>query len=132
MIPYISSLSLIGTKRKDNTSIFYSARALMSIQRRHGLFPRIIGKGDRARKLADLLIRMRNEEDSTDSSPFALAPSSVLGELIVIDREVDFVTPLMTQLTYEGLIDETLGINNCALPPLSCYMLFAADLGRQD
>jgi hypothetical protein len=86
----------------------------MSIQRRHGLFPRIIGKGDRARKLADQLIRMRTEEDVEDGTgPGSLAPSSVLGELIVIDREVDFVTPLMTQLTYEGLIDETIGINNC-------------------
>ncbi|KAI5810690.1 Sec1-like protein [Pyronema omphalodes] len=102
--------------RKDHTSIFYSARALMSIQRRHGLFPRIIGKGDRARKLADQLIRMRTEEDVEDGTgPGSLAPSSVLGELIVIDREVDFVTPLMTQLTYEGLIDETIGINNCKI-----------------
>ncbi|KAA8902112.1 Sec1-like protein [Sphaerosporella brunnea] len=99
--------------RKDHTSIFYSARALMSIQRHHGLFPRIIGKGDRARKLADQLMRMRTEEDAADgSSPFALTPSSTLGELIVIDRDVDFVTPLMTQLTYEGLIDETIGISN--------------------
>jgi len=38
-----------------------------------------------------------------------------LGEIqtcIVIDREVDFVTPLVTPLTYEGLIDEVLGIRN--------------------
>jgi hypothetical protein len=91
----------------------------MSIQRRHGLFPRIIGKGDRARQLADLLIRMRNEEDMSDGSPFALTPSSVLGELIIIDREVDFVTPLMTQLTYEGLIDETIGIQHCRFIDIS-------------
>jgi hypothetical protein len=110
----IAILPFVHPKRKDHTSIFYSARALMSIQRRHGLFPRIIGKGDRARKLADQLIRMRTEEDAADgSSPFALTPSSVLGELIIIDRDVDFVTPLMTQLTYEGLIDETIGIHNC-------------------
>ena len=32
--------------------------------------------------------------------------------LILIDREVDLVTPLCTQLTYEGLIDEALGIRN--------------------
>jgi hypothetical protein len=88
----------------------------MEIQRRHGLFPRIIGKGDRAKNLADQLIRMRAEEDASDRSPFALTPSSTLGELIVIDREIDFVTPLMTQLTYEGLIDETIGIQNCKQP----------------
>ena len=33
----------------------------MNIQRRYGLFPRIIGKGDCARRLADALIRMRSE-----------------------------------------------------------------------
>lgn len=85
----------------------------MNLQCHHGLFPRIIGKGDRARQLADTLIRMRGEEDSSDQSPFSLTPSSVLSELIIIDRDVDFVTPLMTQLTYEGLIDETIGIHNC-------------------
>lgn len=87
----------------------------MNIQHKHGLFPRIIGKGDRARILADTLVRMRAEHDAAGHSPFALAPSTVLGELIVIDRDVDLVTPLMTQLTYEGLIDETMGIKNCML-----------------
>ena len=87
----------------------------MNIQRRYGLFPRIIGKGDCARRLADALIRMRGEGGAlgSNSTPFTLAPSSVLGELIVVDRESDFMTPLLTQLTYEGLIDETIGIHNC-------------------
>lgn len=33
--------------------------------------------------------------------------------MIVIDRSVDMVTPLCTQLTYEGLVDEVVGIKNC-------------------
>ena len=32
--------------------------------------------------------------------------------LLLLDREVDPITPLMTQLTYEGLVDELLGISN--------------------
>lgn len=32
--------------------------------------------------------------------------------MILLDREVDVVTPMCTQLTYEGLIDETLQIKN--------------------
>lgn len=110
----------LSIQRKDYTSIFYSARALMGIQRRYGLFPRIIGKGDCARRLADALIRMRSEEDASDSNLFALTPSSILGELIVVDRESDMVTPLLTQLTYEGLIDETIGIHNCKPKPQDC------------
>lgn len=102
--------------RKDPTPIFLLARALMLIQQKHGLFPRITGKGDNAKKLADLLARMRQEliagEDTTESSRLGLTPSTTIESLIVIDREVDFATPLLTQLTYEGLIDEVVGISN--------------------
>lgn len=87
----------------------------MPLQRQHGLFPRIIGKGDNARRLADLLLRMRSEaaaEDNTNTSPSTLGmmPSALIESLIIIDREVDLTTPLLTQLTYEGLVDETFGI----------------------
>jgi hypothetical protein len=86
-------------------------------QQRHGLFPRIIGKGDNGKRLADLLIRMRTEvtagETSNTSAPsfLGLAPSSMIDSLIIVDREVDFPTVLLTQLTYEGLIDEVFNIS---------------------
>ena len=34
-----------------------------------------------------------------------------IDNLLLLDRMVDPVTPLMTQLTYEGLIDELFGIS---------------------
>ncbi|RHZ56049.1 hypothetical protein CDV55_105427 [Aspergillus turcosus] len=103
---------------KDPGCIFLAAKALMDIQQRQGYFPRIIGKGDHARRLADLLLRMRKELDAEESSGLAdlsargLLPSASTESLIIIDREVDFGTPLLTQLTYEGLIDEFVGIKN--------------------
>ena len=90
----------------------------MNIQQRHGYFPRLIGKGDNARRLADLLLRMRKELDAEESSGLTglsargLMPSSNTESLVIIDREVDFGTALLTQLTYEGLIDETVGIKH--------------------
>lgn len=42
-----------------------------------------------------------------------MTPSTKIDSLIVIDRRVDMITPLLTQLTYEGLIDELIGIKNC-------------------
>lgn len=102
--------------RKDPTPTFLLARALMLIQQKHGLFPRIIGKGDNAKKLADLLVRMRQEvlagEDTGQTDNPGLIPSSTIESVIVIDREVDFATALLTQLTYEGLIDEVVGIQH--------------------
>lgn len=35
-----------------------------------------------------------------------------IGELIIVDRTVDLYSPLVTQLTYEGLIDELFTISN--------------------
>lgn len=85
----------------------------MQIQQRHGLFPRLLGKGDNARKLANLLLRARKELDADEASTqFTTMPSTSIESLIIIDRDVDFATPLLTQLTYEGLIDEFIGIKH--------------------
>lgn len=101
---------------KDPTPVFLLARALMGIQQKHGLFPRIVGKGDNAKRVSDLLLRMRQEllagEDVGEAGKVGLSPSTTTESIIIIDREVDFVTPLLTQLTYEGLIDELFGIQN--------------------
>ncbi|KAH9908910.1 Sec1-like protein [Xylariomycetidae sp. FL2044] len=101
---------------RDTTPAFLMAKALMGIQSKHGLFPRITGKGDNARRVADSLSRMRQEilagEGSTETTKTGLTPSNTIESVIIIDREVDFVTPLLTQLTYEGLIDEVWGIKN--------------------
>ena len=101
---------------KDVTPNFLVAKALMEIQQNHGLFPRIIGKGDNAKRVADLLARMRQEllagEDASETGSIGLTPSTTNESVIIIDREVDFVTPLLTQLTYEGLIDEVFEIQN--------------------
>ena len=40
---------------------------------------------------------------------------SLIDMIVLIDRDVDMVTPLCTQLTYEGLIDEILGIEKGAV-----------------
>ena len=58
---------------------------------------------------------MRSEasaDETSSSSRLGMMPSSHIESLIIIDREVDFGTVLLTQLTYEGLIDETFGIKD--------------------
>ncbi|KAJ9615674.1 Vacuolar protein-sorting-associated protein 33 [Cladophialophora chaetospira] len=99
--------------RHDPSPLYLASRALMQIQQRHGLFPRILGKGDNARKLANLLLRGRKELDADEAATqYTSLPSTTIEQLIVIDRDVDFATVLLTQLTYEGLIDELIGIKH--------------------
>ncbi|KAK7686681.1 hypothetical protein QCA50_010281 [Cerrena zonata] len=97
----------------DETVIFDSTQALITLQKLYGAFPRIVGKGDYAAKLASLLQRNLNASAS-DNSPNSLLnqTSEKIDSLIVLDRRVDMITPLLTQLTYEGLIDEMFGIKN--------------------
>lgn len=87
----------------------------MKIQEQHGSFPAILGKGENARKLANHLVRGRREREveagfGYGGSHNGALPSATLDSLIILDRDVDFATILLTQLTYEGLVEETVGI----------------------
>ncbi|KAJ7070547.1 Sec1-like protein [Mycena amicta] len=95
----------------DETIVYDSAQALLTLEKLYGLFPRIVGKGDQAARLATLLTRPLASTDS--SIPDTLqSESDKIDSLIIIDRKVDMVTPLLTQLTYEGLVDELIGLKN--------------------
>ncbi|WFC98394.1 Vacuolar protein-sorting-associated protein 33 [Malassezia yamatoensis] len=98
---------------QDQTILFRSAQALMTMQSTFGLFPRIIGKGDMANRLCDLLVRQRREQYASNQSSAALqSVSPQIEALVVLDRDIDLITPFSTQLTYEGLIDEVIGVEN--------------------
>ncbi|KAJ7174275.1 Sec1-like protein [Mycena filopes] len=94
----------------DETVIYDSAQALLTLEKLYGLFPRIVGKGDQAARLAALLTRHLPSDSTTPNT--LLTRSEKIDCLIVLDRRVDMITPLLTQLTYEGLIDEFIGIKN--------------------
>ncbi|KAJ7794101.1 Sec1-like protein [Mycena olivaceomarginata] len=96
----------------DETVIYDSAQALLTLEKMYGLFPRIVGKGDSAARLATLLTRHLPSDFTTPDT--LLEQSEQIDSLIVLDRRVDMITPLLTQLTYEGLIDELVGVKNCA------------------
>lgn len=54
-----------------------------------------------------MMLRMRREMAGSESQ---ITPQ--IDSLLIIDRTVDPLTPLLSQLTYEGLIDELFSINN--------------------
>lgn len=62
-------------------------------------------------KLATLLTKPLPNQSLTAVNP--TTPAAPFDSLIILDRHVDMITPLLTQLTYEGLIDEVIGIRNC-------------------
>ncbi|KIK07306.1 hypothetical protein K443DRAFT_627291 [Laccaria amethystina LaAM-08-1] len=96
----------------DETVIFESSQALLTLQRLYGPFPQIVGKGDYANKLAKLLTRSTSKATNASASDAVLSSTTSIDSLIILDRRVDIITPLLTQLTYEGLVDELIGIKN--------------------
>ena len=70
--------------------------------------------------VADLLKSVQQELERTQTKGTSQQEMANIDTLILLDRNVDLVTPLSTQLTYEGLIDEIYGIEYCMYPhPLS-------------
>lgn len=98
----------------DFTSLFHSAKAIMTLQTIYGIIPNVYGLGKCAKIVFDLMTRMRRELAGNEPQ---ITPQ--IDQIFLIDRSVDLLTPLMTQLTYEGLLDEIFGINHTTikLPP---------------
>lgn len=94
----------------DPTCLFLVAQALMTVQGVFGLIPNIYGKGAAAKQVYELMVRMRREMGGNEPQ---VTPQ--IDQLILIDRSVDLITPLATQLTYDGLIDQFFTINNCTV-----------------
>ena len=94
---------------KDPTCLHTVARGMMALQAVFGFIPRIYGKGHSAKQLCDYMMSMRRE---MQASELDLSVSPQFDTLIILDRQVDLISPLITQLTYEGLIDESFEINH--------------------
>ena len=82
---------------------------------------------------------MRKKREAADSENQV---SPQIDTLLLIDRNVDLLTPLFTQLTYEGLIDELYGIHHSkscrhlkyssewdGVPPYSCMKQYSIGAG---
>uniref|UniRef100_A0A8C1E3N6 VPS33A core subunit of CORVET and HOPS complexes n=2 Tax=Cyprinus carpio TaxID=7962 RepID=A0A8C1E3N6_CYPCA len=93
----------------DQTSLYHAAKGLMTLQALYGTIPQIF-----AFHVANMMLRMKREFAGSHTQ---ILP--VFDTLLLLDRNVDLLTPLATQLTYEGLIDEIYGITNgyVKLPP---------------
>jgi hypothetical protein len=106
----------------DVSVLYDTAKAILKLQTIYGVVPRIVGKGAMAQKLLDTLMRMRKEVLANTASISSSAIFPVVSEfdsMVILDRSVDLVTPMCTQLTYEGLIDEFFGSSSGMFHPHS-------------
>ncbi|XP_047976138.1 vacuolar protein-sorting-associated protein 33 homolog [Salvia hispanica] len=107
----------------DETAFWNIAKAIHNLEFSCGVIPNVRAKGKGAARVADILTRMQTEEPVNTSNMGIPLPE--INTVVLLDREVDMITPMLTQLTYEGLIDEFLGVKNGAVE------LDAAIMGNQ-
>ncbi|RCV18353.1 hypothetical protein SETIT_3G294300v2 [Setaria italica] len=92
----------------DTSSIWHVAKAIHKLEFAFGVIPNVRAKGVASTKAAELLNNMQLE-DPVNMDDMGIPE---INTVILLDREVDMVTPMCSQLTYEGLLDEMLQINN--------------------
>ena len=89
---------------KNNSPILKLADVVLKLEVAFGKISNTYIKGDYAKIFNDILT-LKEEEHNLKSQ------DKILG-MIVLDRSVDFITPLLSNYTYEGLIDDIFGIKN--------------------
>jgi len=97
---------------EDTTVLIDVATSLLTLQRLFGLAPEVHAKGDMACRVVNIMKRMRREQPNVYSCDSA---NPVITKLILLDRTVDMITPLLTPRTYEGLLDYVYGIKNSTI-----------------
>ncbi|XP_023218534.1 vacuolar protein sorting-associated protein 33B-like [Centruroides sculpturatus] len=99
---FFSSFFLEG----DQTWLHTAATSLIQLQKFCGPIYNVYGVGRCAKMVIDMFRVLDNETKQTGST------NSQIDYAILIDRDVDYPSVLLTQLTYEGLLDETYGIKS--------------------
>ncbi|XXQ34981.1 Sec1 family [Plasmodiophora brassicae] len=89
-------------------------QSLVEIQNVYGRFSEITAKGRVSSSVGEALSRHLEANPNMGSIPTAgnLPEEQRISRVILLDRSLDMITPMLTQFTYEGVIDEVLGIES--------------------
>jgi hypothetical protein len=90
-------------------NVFPLARALCELQQLFGRIPHVFGHGRFSSKVRSLAEAFWSDAGAASSRSHS--NQCEIGYLFLFDRDVDYPSVLLTQLTYAGLLDEVFGLN---------------------
>ena len=93
---------------RDFSIYHYIARSILQLEHNYGPIQVKEGKGFASSQVLRILKMLEDDDPEYINE----VPISVIHSAVLIDREIDMITPLCTPLTYEALIDEVFGIAN--------------------
>lgn len=91
----------------DRSGLHQIALSVMRLQSIFGIIPNIKAVGGAAKGVLETVLR-QSKALPVDHPSQKITPE--IDTLILIDRTVDLITPMCTQLTYEGIVDEVFSI----------------------
>ena len=124
---------------EDSTMLTTVARSLQKLEAAFGTIPHVKAKGPHAAMALQRFLGLKrrrlvrraqglpdddNDDDDEEGENGDGGSSGAGGHqqgapdidtLVILDRAVDLVTPLLTPLTYEGVVDEFIGVHNGAI-----------------
>lgn len=95
---------------KDFTMLHSIARSLLQLEEIYGTFPIVHGRGDYAQKVWEMLARLKELQKVRPTVSKKKGPS--ITDVVIFDRQCDLVTPLLSQLTYEGILDDVFQVRS--------------------
>jgi hypothetical protein len=112
-LEYPDALKEAIVEGTPSTLISTIARSLLKLQDVVGKIPRIQSYGPMGEEIVRKLLNLTVDEYLASNADEA-SSGEVAGDisaLVVFDRRVDLVTPMLTPLTYEGLLDDVMEID---------------------
>ena len=98
--------------KNDHTSLLRLSEIITEMEFMFGKIKNFYYKGDKSKCLYDLILRCENEENINNIN--TINPKAINLEIlscIMIDRNIDFITPFASQFNYEGIIDDFFNID---------------------
>ncbi|CAD8158810.1 unnamed protein product [Paramecium octaurelia] len=86
------------------------AESIQRMELVHGKFKNIYAKGNFSKSVIDIL-KQKKQQGELIEDELSLKESK-MHTLLIIERKLDFITPMLTPFTYEALIDEVFSIKH--------------------
>lgn len=93
---------------RNHSSLHTCAAALAKLQAQFGYIENVHSKGE----CSEIVVHMMRQMSDNTRIVAGRHGAGSISELLLLDRDVDLVTPLCTELTYEGLINQLFGIKH--------------------
>lgn len=104
------------SQNSDQSPFFDLVLAVRQLQKLVGSIRCVHAIGRCSKMVLKMLGRQEKEEKAAGlSRPPSASDEMLIDNMLIVDRDLDYLSTLLSQLNYEGLLDETFGIETCNL-----------------